>query len=61
MRNKICKTICKTVNLGRKSSPNMVSNYLKLLAIPTGFEPVTIGLEGPKQTAQFCGFWPSAL
>jgi hypothetical protein len=30
----------------------MVCNYLKRLAIPTGFEPVTIGLEGRKPTVK---------
>lgn len=29
---------------------------IEFMAIPTGFEPVTIGLEGPQQTAHFCGF-----
>lgn len=55
MRNVGGKRHGKRVNSGWKSPMGMVCNYLKLLAIPTGFEPVTIGLEGPKPTAQFCG------
>jgi hypothetical protein len=35
---------------------NMLDKLLKLLAIPAGFEPATIGLEGPKQTVDFRAF-----
>jgi len=33
------------------SARNMIDKLLKTLAIPAGFEPATIGLEGLKATA----------
>jgi len=56
MRNRDGKTECKTAEIAMFLAPDMVSNYLKLLAIPAGFEPATIGLEGQKQRPEFCGF-----
>jgi hypothetical protein len=42
-------------------SMDMLYKALNLLAIPAGLEPATIGLEGPKPTAQFCGLWLNGL
>ncbi len=53
MRNVDGKRQSKRVNFDWKSVPLMVCNYLKLLAIPTGFEPVTIGLEGLRHLNEF--------
>jgi len=56
MRNESCKRQCKPANFARFFASNMLSNALKLLAIPAGFEPATIGLEGRKPSPEICGF-----
>jgi hypothetical protein len=61
MRNVDGKRQSKRVNFGWKWDAVMVCNYLKRLAIPTGFEPVTIGLEGRKPMAVYSRFTNLAL